>query len=161
MRKFNFADYTAPEVEYFIENVNRCIPKLKAEGMRLHYHNHAAEFLPNQDGVISMPEYISRTDIMLEIDVFWLCVAGIDPIEILEKYNDRIAIVHLKDGKMFDPTGPYPWGYSRVLGQGDVPIDAVREKAIELGKKIIVEHESADELNATKLCIEYLRKFDK
>jgi len=154
--------FTAPEVEDFIEQVNKCIPRLRAEGIRLHYHNHAGEFLPNQDGVVVMPEYIRRTELMLETDVYWLCVAGIDPVKFIEENCDRISLVHLKDGKLFDPTGPHPAGCSRVLGQGDVPIDAVRAKAIELGLKIIVENEGkADsELDEAGLCLEYLKKFD-
>ena len=152
--------FTAPEVECYIENINKCIPKLKEEGMRLHYHNHAAEFLPNQDGLIAMPEYLNRTNIMLEPDVYWLCVAGIDPIEFIEKYKDRISMVHLKDGMMFDPTGPYPSGCSRALGNGEVPIAAVRDKAIELGLDMIVETEGVAELEIMKDSIEYLRKLD-
>ena len=154
------AFYTDPEVEHFIENVNKCILKLKAEGMTLHYHNHADEFRPNQDGVIAMTEYINRTDIMLEPDVYWLCVAGIDPVEFIEKYKDRIALVHLKDGILFDPLKPCPDGCSRALGQGEVPIAAVREKAIELGLDMIVESEGAAEIEGVKDSIEYLKKLD-
>ena len=149
--------YTAPEVEYFIENINRYLPKLKQEGIRLHFHNHAAEFFPNQDGVIAMPEYISRTDVMLEVDTYWLCVAGIDPLEFIEKYKDRISMVHFKDGILFDPLKPYPGGCSRALGQGEVPIAAVREKAIELGLDMIVETEGTAELEIMKNSIEYLK----
>lgn len=156
------AFFTAPEVENFIEQVNKCIPKLRAEGMRLHYHNHAGEFLPNQDGLVVMPEYISRTELMLEPDVYWLCVAGIDPVKFIEEHRNRISVVHLKDGKLFDPTKPYPANHSSVLGQGEVPIDAVREKAVELGLRIIVENEGAAdvELDEMSQCIEYLKKFD-
>ena len=152
--------YTAPEVEYFIENINRCIPKLKEEGMRLHFHNHAAEFFPNQDGVIAMTEYLNRTEIMLEPDVYWLSVAGVDPVEFIEKYKDRISMVHLKDGMMFDPTGPYPSGCSRALGLGEVKIAEVRAKAIELGLDMIAETEGASELEIMKNSIGYLKTLD-
>ena len=154
------AFFTAPEVESFIENVNRCIPLLKEHGMRLHYHNHAADFLPNQDGVVAMTEYIDRTDIMLEPDVYWLSVAGVDPVEFIEKYKDRISLVHLKDGMMFDPKGEYPGGCSRALGQGEVPIAAVHAKAVELGLDMISETEGVAEMEIVKNSISYLNGLD-
>ena len=152
--------FTAPEVESFIENVNKYIPKLKEHGIRLHYHNHAGEFLPNQDGVISMPEYLTRTELMIEPDVYWLCIAGVDPVEFIEKYKDRISMVHLKDGMMFDPRGTYPGGCSRALGQGEVPMAAVYAKVRELGLDMIAETEGASELEIMKNSIEYLKSLD-
>ena len=131
---------------------------LKEHGMRLHYHNHADEFFSNQDGLISMIEYLNRTELMIEPDVYWLSVAGIDPVEFIEKYKDRISMVHLKDGMMFDRSKGYPGGCSRALGQGEVKIAAVCAKAAELGLDMIAETEGVAEMEIMKDSIAYLKE---
>jgi len=43
---------------------------------------------------------MDRTDknlVSLEMDVFWVSVAGHDPVETLEKMKGRVALLHCKD----------------------------------------------------------------
>jgi sugar phosphate isomerase/epimerase len=32
-----------------------------------------------------------------EVDVFWVSVAGLDPVEMIQKLSDRVLLLHLKD----------------------------------------------------------------
>ena len=58
------------EIDEFVGLVNKYQPMLEAEGIKLGYHNHSMEWLPNEDGTISHPELLERTNIGFEIDTF-------------------------------------------------------------------------------------------
>ena len=160
---------TKEAVTYTVDSINRYQPIIEAAGMKLHYHNHSHEFLPNQDGQIVEEEYAKRTNVNLEIDTFWVYNAHLDPIEIMEKYRDRITHIHLKDGiRKPQPLGPdFDENGERVVkgrstGMGEAPVIAVRKKAIEMGAKIIIESEGLDPtgLEETKRCIDFLKALD-
>lgn len=104
------------ELDHSIELINEYAPRLAAEGMEMMYHNHSSEFYYNADGQIPEVEIINRTDIKLQIDVYWIYRAGVNPIYFLEQFKDRIGAVHLKDGTMEHGT---------PLGQGTAPIAEV------------------------------------
>ena len=75
---------TAAEIDTLVEVINRAIPKIEAAGMKLHFHNHSGEFIPNADGQIPHDELASRTKIYFEIDTFWAFNAGLDPCGLQE-----------------------------------------------------------------------------
>jgi sugar phosphate isomerase/epimerase len=142
---------TGRKLSNFISLVNEAIPVFEAEGMKLHYHNHSHEFLPNEDGRYSHYELEKKTTVNFEIDTYWAFEAGRDPIALLERLKDRISVIHLKDG--IGRSG-------RALGEGNAPVLDVIAKAKELNLAMVVESEG---LNPTGLeevarCIEFLKK---
>jgi sugar phosphate isomerase/epimerase len=79
--------------------LNRAGEKARAAGLGLCYHNHAFEFEPMEG---SMPGHVlfhglDPELVNLELDVFWLSVAGQDPVEMLQQMAGRVPLVHLKD----------------------------------------------------------------
>ena len=42
--------------------------------------------------------------VKLELDVFWVSVAGHDPVALLNKYSGRVPLLHLKDKQKGAPT---------------------------------------------------------
>lgn len=140
------------EIDSFVEKVNAWLPRLKKEGITLHYHNHATEFKPNADGMIMEDELAKRTDILLEVDTYWAYVAGKDPIAVLDSLGDRVKIIHLKDGNAEGK------GYS--LGLGTAPVADVLKKALATGRKIVVESEGLDPTGEEEVarCMDYLKK---
>lgn len=146
---------TQAEVDAVVDRVNVLIPRLKAEGIALHYHNHAHELQPNQDGLVPEEELLQRTDILLEVDTYWAFAADKDPVAFLREHKDRIQVIHLKDGKGGDTCAS--------LGQGIAPVAAVRQAAIELGLTMVVESEGLDPtgLEESKRCIDYLKAEDQ
>ncbi len=146
---------TAADLNQTIEKLNYYKPLLAAEGIQLGYHNHDGEFKPNQDGQIAHIELQKRTDVHFEIDTYWAFAAGKDPIQVITELKDRIHVIHLKDGDR-NKIG-YP------LGQGEAPVAAVREKAIELGMMMVVESENLnpDGLSEVKTCFDYLMTLEK
>lgn len=150
------------DVAYLVDAINRIQPILEKEGVRLHFHNHSKEFLPNKDGQIVEEILAEQTNVLFEIDTFWVFNAGLDPIKVLEQYRDRICFIHLKDGITKDWTNPESRAKGRSIGSGEAPVDAVRKKAIEMGLTIVVESENLDPngLQEVKRCIDYLTTLD-
>jgi sugar phosphate isomerase/epimerase len=86
-------------IKKLAEKLNRAAGKCHAAGLKFAYHNHAFEFEPMGD---SMPMHVllQNTDpklVGLEMDVFWVSVAGQDPIEALSHLKGRVPLMHLKD----------------------------------------------------------------
>ena len=150
------ADLSSQEkIDAFIKMANEFQPKLKAEGIEFHYHNHAHEFKPNEDGSMIYPQLVEKTNLGLEIDTYWAYVGGQDPIEMMERLKDRVHVVHLKDGTK-DGEGTH-------LGKGTAPVKAVIAKATEMGIPMVVESESLtpDGVSEVTACFEYLMSLDK
>jgi sugar phosphate isomerase/epimerase len=81
------------------EKLNRAGEKCRAAGLAFCYHNHAFEFEPIE-GTTPFDVLMEHTDkklVGLEMDVFWVSVAGHDPSEMLQKLGGRARLLHLKD----------------------------------------------------------------
>ena len=68
-------------------------------GMTFGYHNHSAEF-KKYDGQTAFDYLFGNTDakhVKIELDVGWVQVAQQDPVAILNKYQDRVIALHVKD----------------------------------------------------------------
>lgn len=67
-------------------------------GMKFGWHNHAFEFEATESGDLPLDLIMSASDdLMLELDLAWVRVAGLDPVAWINKYAGRIAAVHVKD----------------------------------------------------------------
>ncbi len=105
---FEFAvfPYLPPNERGGLDAIRRLAAKLNAAGktcqeagLKFCYHNHAFEFQPVGD-TIPFHVLLDETDpklVGIEMDCFWVSVAGHDPVEILSHHPDRIAMLHLKD----------------------------------------------------------------
>ena len=51
---------TKEQIDAFVERVNTLIPKLQAEGISLHYHNHDCDFAPTPEGLVPEEELLAR-----------------------------------------------------------------------------------------------------
>lgn len=135
-----------------IKIINYALPRLKAEGISLAFHNHSAEYLPGEEGVSFMQRLEMETDIDFEIDTYWAWNAGKDPREELLRLRDRIKLIHLKDG--------LSGGEGKALGEGSVPLESIIKTAREIDAEIIVESETLDPTGPEEVtrCINYLRR---
>jgi sugar phosphate isomerase/epimerase len=123
------------------ETLNKSGEKAKAAGMTLCYHNHAFEFEP-MEGTTGFELLMKETHkglVSLEMDVFWVSVAGHDPVALLKKYATRVALLHLKDKASGTPVQyneRVPKETFKEVGNGTIDIAAVLETA----KKSAVKH---------------------
>ncbi len=69
-------------------------------GLKVLYHNHAFEFETKVQGIYGL-DYLMKTipasDIGSELDVYWVQAGGEDPIAYIQKYADRLPLLHIKD----------------------------------------------------------------
>lgn len=145
---------TREDLDRSIELLNFAEPILSSEGITLSVHNHAREFIRTDYGALAHEELEAKTRVMFQLDTFWTFFAGRDPIERMEYYHSigRLSMIHIKDG-LLDRS-------SKALGEGDAPVKAVLDKALELRIPIIVESEGLDPTGAEEnaRCFEFLRK---
>ena len=140
---------TKADVDETIEKFNKYQPMLEKEGIELMFHNHWIEFVANADGLVPHVEFVRRTNIKFQIDVYWAYRGLVNPIYALESLKDRISVIHLKDGTMEE---------GKPLGQGTTPIAEVVAWAKKNGVDMVVENEpTADrQMIEAKECIDYL-----
>ncbi|MEG3613579.1 sugar phosphate isomerase/epimerase [Isoptericola haloaureus] len=87
-------------------------------------HNHAGEFqtmyeVPETGEMKSawhiLEENTDPRYVAFEVDVYWAVSAGVDVVELLETYGDRIDLLHIKDGH-----APYTRDTLTDVGEGDI-----------------------------------------
>jgi sugar phosphate isomerase/epimerase len=92
-------------IKKLAEKLNRFGEKARDAGLTFCYHNHAFEFEPMGN---SMPLQVllDGTDkklVGIELDVFWVSVAGHDPVKMLDTLSGRVPLIHLKDKEKGTP----------------------------------------------------------
>jgi len=116
---------SAEKWEQTAEELNSLGEKLRAYGFTFSYHNHNFEFerFANKYGIEILIENTSPENLKLEVDVFWIKFAGLDPVEFLNRYKDRINLIHLKDmepdGKTFAEVGEGIIDFKPIFEIGD------------------------------------------
>ena len=110
-------------------------------GIKLAYHNHAAEFAP-LEGTTGYDVLVKEVDPALvdfELDLYWAKFADQDPIALFAKYPGRFAMWHVKDMSV---TGTQK-GMTPV-GKGTIDFKTIFARARESGMKyFFVEHDNA------------------
>lgn len=110
--------------------------RLKEQGLGLAYHNHEHEFVPMEGRTAfeRLADTVSHR-VGLELDVGWAAAAGQDPVDLMERFGDRISLVHLKD---VDAATGTPVD----LGEGDVDVDGcVRAAEAVDADWLVFEHD--------------------
>lgn len=121
------------------ETLNRAGSILRRQGVTLAYHNHDFEFVPFEDGTTPF-QLLTREsdagDVKLELDVYWLAKASLDPVRSLVDAGGRVVLVHLKDlGRD---------GSTVELGAGILDIEAIVRTALLAGvKHLFVEQDDS------------------
>lgn len=84
----------------WLADARAVIAGLKAEGIQFGHHNHAGEFFrPERHGPTLEDILINEggSDLMMELDLYWIAHAGVNPERILERCHGRVPVVHIKD----------------------------------------------------------------
>jgi sugar phosphate isomerase/epimerase len=108
-------------------------------GVRFGYHNHDFEFQAI-DGQVPYDLMLKELDpekVGMEMDLYWVVFAGLDPIAYFEKYPGRFEQWHVKDMDKADKAK------NDVIGAGSIDYKALFAKATESGlKRFYVEQET-------------------
>ena len=90
-----------------------------------------------------------------EFDIYWITKAGERPVDWLQRYQDRVSLVHLKDMTVDEEQ------FFAELGTGGVDIKSVLQVGEEIGVKwwVVEQDESKiDPLESIKISMDYLKK---
>lgn len=146
-------------------HANKAAGMCKAAGVQLSYHNHNFEFLPQDGGKSGYDVFIEEfsSDMHFEIDVFWVKVAGKDPVELIQKLSGRVSQLHLKDLKADLPSpnyiNPLPNEAFKELGNGIIAMEPVIAAAEAAGVKHchVEQDQSPDAMASISESIAYLK----
>ncbi|EMA47418.1 sugar phosphate isomerase/epimerase family protein [Halococcus saccharolyticus] len=108
-------------------------------GMALSYHNHDHEFAEvNGRPAFEQLAEATREPLGFELDCGWTAVAGVDPTAVLDRWGDRVTLVHISDA---DESGS-----PTEVGDGVLDVAAcaaaAREHDVEWA---IYEHDDLDD----------------
>lgn len=75
-------------------------------GLRMGFHNHLNEFA-KIDGQVLYDVMLAELDpkyVTMELDIYWMTLGGLDPLEYIAKYSGRFELLHVKDMDKIDKT---------------------------------------------------------
>lgn len=97
----NAEDRNIASYHKMVADWNKVGEIMKEHGIKFGYHNHNFEF-NTLDGIVPYFDiYMKEMDkdlVTMEIDLFWAAKAGIDVVDMFNKYPGRFELFHLKDG---------------------------------------------------------------
>jgi len=148
------------------EKLNAAGEKCRAAGLRLCYHNHDFEFAPKPGGrpIDTLLERMDRKLVGLEVDVFWVSTAGLDPVAWLHQNAGRVELLHLKDRARGAPHAFDVESVSndtfREVGNGELNFSEILRAAYGMPvKHYFVEQDySADPIRSLRQSYQNLRK---
>ncbi len=178
-----------PDEEYikrFGEKLNHMGQLCHERGMRFHYHNHWQEFQKFGEKYVLdlIAEYSDPALVDLELDTYWAARGGLDPVEAIERFRDRLVMLHQKDMpecirghinvfeegivKPGKPIGMEEFSaankpeYYTEVGCGIMDIQAIIDKANEVGIPYITLEQDCtarDELESIAISMDSFHKF--
>lgn len=119
-------------------NLNKAAAISMEAGIQLSYHNHSFEFKPLEADKSGFDVFVGEFDenMHFELDVFWVKVGGVDPVELINQLKGRVSQLHLKDLKK-DSEIPHYGSVSadsfKELGNGMIDIEAIIKAAAATG----------------------------
>jgi sugar phosphate isomerase/epimerase len=153
--------WIAPEMRTSVDDYLRLADELNgigertdAGGVRLVYHNHDFEFETFGGERPAYDAFVERLDarlVELELDLYWITLAGHDPVAYFERYPGRFPLWHVKDGSgpelTMSDVGAGRMDWARIFGASETA--GLRHA--------VVEHdEPADSLASVRASIDYL-----
>jgi sugar phosphate isomerase/epimerase len=132
---------TPDDLKRTCEMLNKAGEICKRSGLKLGYHNHAAEFAALGDQTIydSMLKHTDPALVYFQMDIYWVVRAGKDPVDLFSQYPGRFVMWHVKD---MDKTNP---ARNTEVGNGSIDFKRIFAKAELSGvQHIIMEQENFD-----------------
>jgi len=158
---------TAEAAHKVAANFDKWGAAFRAEGLSLGLHPHGFEFVPfaSEGGKTAFDIIAAETkpeNFSFEMDVFWVFHAGVDPVQLLNKYRGRWLLMHVKDirkGAVTGlSTGSAPPIDNVTVGTGQINWPAVLKTAQEVGVKYyLIEDETPTPLVCIPDSLKYLR----
>ena len=122
-------------------------------------HNHGGRDWLGNSQILEWVFKKTNKRIGLCLDTGWALDSGENPVEMIERFYDRIYLLHFKDF-IFDKTGK---AKDVVLGEGNLDLDSIMKilKERNFEGEVIIEYEGEPEnpLPKIKECVESIKKY--
>ncbi len=101
---------------------------LAAAGTPLAYHNHEAE-CATEAGTTALDYILAQCPaLQLELDVGWAKFAGANPVELMRRHRERLALLHFKDIRADASPATRDTCFTAV-GEGSIPLSDILAEA--------------------------------
>jgi sugar phosphate isomerase/epimerase len=108
-------------------------------GQTLMVHNHDIEFEVVFGDQTVFDILMANTDprnVVFQLDLYWATNGGADPVDVIERYGNRIQLFHVKDMA----AGPFP-GRIEIVGEGIIDFPSIFAAAGGSTRYYVVEHD--------------------
>jgi Xylose isomerase-like TIM barrel. len=98
---------TLDDIKMYCDYFNTVGYKTAAASIAFGYHNHDFEFrkIDNQTIFDFMLDNVSPNHVFFQMDVYWVSVAGYDPVAYLKARPSQFKTIHIKDDKEIGASG--------------------------------------------------------
>ena len=119
-------------MDALVEQIKKVKKELDKRGVVFGYHNHDQEYRNGEDLV---KQLLDKTEgFYSEIDTYWVKMAGLDPVEKMKEYGDRLKCLHIKELKTVGvKTDPNP-----VVGEGCVGFKEIFDLGNKMGIQLAI-----------------------
>lgn len=119
-------------MDALVEQIKTVKKELDKRGVVFGYHNHDQEYNNGEDLV---KQLLDKTEgFYSEIDTYWVKMAGLDPVEKMKEYGDRLKCLHIKELKTVGvKTDPNP-----VVGEGCVGFKEIFDLGNKMGIQLAI-----------------------
>ncbi len=146
-------------------HANKAAALARKAGIQLAYHNHAFEFQPREGGKTGFDVFMAEfsPEMQFELDVFWVKVGGVEPVDLIKRLTGRVSQLHLKDlkaGLTLPAFGGVPNDAFQELGDGILPMEPIMVAGQAAGVKHchVEQDQSPDPLASIRQSMAYLKQ---
>jgi sugar phosphate isomerase/epimerase len=133
----------ATEAEWiaYAEYLNELGALARQQGQTLMVHNHNWEFqtvFGDQTAFDILVQHTDPKNVVFQLDLYWATNGGglDNPVEVLERYGNRIQLFHVKDMA----AGPFP-GRIEIVGEGIIDFPTIFAASEGPVRYYVVEHD--------------------
>lgn len=140
-------------IERSCEQFNNAYAFAAAHDLEFGIHNHWWEYMLVEGTYpYKLMHQLLEPEVFFEIDVYWVAVAGCDPLEVLGEVGDRALLLHVKDGPAVKDEP------MTALGQGALRLPEIIASTSSVTEWLIVELDecATDTLEAVSDSYRYL-----
>jgi sugar phosphate isomerase/epimerase len=133
----NFA--TEAEWIAYAEYLSELGVSARQQGQTLMVHNHNWEFervFGDRTAFDILVEHTDPRNVVFQVDLYWATRGGADPVELLERYGNRVQLFHVKDMA----AGPFP-GRIEIVGEGIIDFPEIFATSKGPVRYYVVEHD--------------------
>lgn len=150
----------------FADQMNEAGKASQEAGIQLCYHHHSFEFEPleGQRPFDILKERFDADLVQWEMDVFWVSMGGLDPVQVLSDFSGRVPLIHLKDAAKgaqpsFQESQVPPEAFASV-GSGQLDFEAILQAASEAGVQhyfVEQDHTPGNPIESLKQSYQFLQ----